>query len=60
MAAPGEFRALVVLPRCQAMYRPRFRAGPVFRDGVCLPAEYGPWGRGYDLFRQWQRNGPGD
>ncbi|MGX1971947.1 hypothetical protein [Streptomyces kronopolitis] len=25
-----------------------------------MPAEYGPWGRGYGLFRQWQRNGPGD
>lgn len=22
-----------------------------------MPAEYGPWGRAYDLFRRWQRNG---
>ncbi|MFI0453113.1 transposase [Actinomadura sp. 6N118] len=22
-----------------------------------MPAEYGPWGRVYDLFRRWQRNG---
>lgn len=22
-----------------------------------VPAEYGPWGRVYDLFRRWQRNG---
>lgn len=22
-----------------------------------MPAEYGPWGRAYDLFRRWQRDG---
>ena len=22
-----------------------------------MPAEYGSWGRAYDLFRRWQRNG---
>ncbi|MFC5253626.1 MULTISPECIES: transposase [Streptomyces] len=22
-----------------------------------MPVEYGPWGRIYDLFRRWQRNG---
>jgi hypothetical protein len=22
-----------------------------------MPAEYGPWGRVYDLFRRWQRDG---
>lgn len=22
-----------------------------------MPVEYGPWGRVYDLFRRWQRNG---
>ncbi|GGN49333.1 hypothetical protein GCM10012285_37350 [Streptomyces kronopolitis] len=51
---PGEFGELVC-PRCQAVYRLRFRArtGVPWRD---VPAEYGPWGRGYDLFRQWQRN----
>ncbi|MFE3582736.1 IS5 family transposase [Streptomyces vinaceus] len=32
----------------------RVRTGVPWRD---LPAEYGPWGRGYDLFRRWQRDG---
>ena len=22
-----------------------------------MPADHGPWGRVYDLFRRWQRNG---
>jgi transposase len=22
-----------------------------------VPEEYGPWGRAYDLFRRWQRDG---
>ena len=32
----------------------RVRTGIPWRD---MPAEYGPWGRVYDLFRRWQRNG---
>ncbi|MEU0206561.1 transposase [Streptomyces canus] len=32
----------------------RIRTGVPWRD---VPAEYGPWGRIYDLFRRWQRNG---
>jgi transposase len=32
----------------------RVRTGVPWRD---VPAEYGPWGRIYDLFRRWQRNG---
>lgn len=32
----------------------RVRTGIPWRD---LPAEYGPWGRVYDLFRRWQRDG---
>ncbi len=32
----------------------RVRTGVPWRD---LPAEYGPWGRAYDLFRRWQRDG---
>ncbi|MER6850616.1 IS5 family transposase [Streptomyces flaveolus] len=32
----------------------RVRTGFPWRD---VPAEYGPWGRVYDLFRGWQRNG---
>jgi transposase len=32
----------------------RVRTGVPWRD---LPAEYGPWGRVYDLFRRWQRDG---
>ncbi|WP_411138034.1 IS5 family transposase [Streptomyces sp. C10] len=32
----------------------RVRTGIPWRD---VPVEYGPWGRIYDLFRRWQRNG---
>ncbi|WP_424883596.1 IS5 family transposase [Streptomyces sp. SLBN-8D4] len=32
----------------------RVRTGIPWRD---LPVEYGPWGRVYDLFRRWQRDG---
>src|SRR6478736_10416015 len=32
----------------------RVRTGIPWRD---MPQEYGPWGRVYDLFRRWQRNG---
>jgi transposase len=32
----------------------RVRRGIPWRD---VPEEYGPWGRVYDLFRRWQRNG---
>jgi transposase len=32
----------------------RVRTGVPWRD---VPVEYGPWGRVYDLFRRWQRNG---
>jgi transposase len=32
----------------------RVRTGIPWRD---LPAEYAPWGRVYDLFRRWQRDG---
>ncbi|MFJ4836199.1 IS5 family transposase [Streptomyces sp. NPDC088747] len=32
----------------------RVRTGIPWRD---MPKEYGPWGRAYDLFRRWQRNG---
>ncbi|MFE6548406.1 IS5 family transposase [Streptomyces sp. NPDC057746] len=32
----------------------RVRTGIPWRD---MPAEYGPWGRAYNLFRRWQRNG---
>ncbi|WP_336114649.1 IS5 family transposase [Streptomyces sp. PTD9-10] len=32
----------------------RVRHGVPWRD---VPVEYGPWGRVYDLFRRWQRNG---
>jgi transposase len=32
----------------------RVRTGVPWRD---VPAEYGPWGRIYDLFRRWQRDG---
>lgn len=32
----------------------RVRTGIPWRD---VPEEYGPWGRVYDLFRRWQRNG---
>ncbi|MFC4467491.1 IS5 family transposase [Streptomyces xiangluensis] len=32
----------------------RVRTGIPWRD---LPEQYGPWGRAYDLFRRWQRDG---
>lgn len=32
----------------------RVRTGIPWRD---VPTEYGPWGRIYDLFRRWQRDG---
>ncbi|MFJ2095014.1 IS5 family transposase [Streptomyces sp. NPDC087901] len=32
----------------------RIRTGVPWRD---VPGEYGPWGRIYDLFRRWQRDG---
>lgn len=32
----------------------RVRTGIPWRD---VPTEYGPWGRVYDLFRRWQRDG---
>ncbi|MDG4857058.1 IS5 family transposase [Streptomyces sp. T-3] len=32
----------------------RVRTGIPWRD---VPVEYGPWGRIYDLFRRWQRDG---
>ncbi|MER5617493.1 transposase [Streptomyces sp. NPDC002215] len=32
----------------------RGRTGVPRRD---VPVEYGPWGRIYDLFRRWQRDG---
>ncbi|MFE2411085.1 IS5 family transposase [Kitasatospora sp. NPDC059408] len=34
--------------------RLRVRTGVPWRD---VPIEYGPWGRVYDLFRRWQRDG---
>ncbi|MDT0393739.1 MULTISPECIES: transposase [Streptomyces] len=32
------------------------RTGIPWRD---VPVECGPWGRGYDVFRRWQQDGPG-
>lgn len=32
----------------------RTRTGTPWRD---VPERYGPWGRAYDLFRRWQRDG---
>ncbi|MEU1631157.1 transposase [Streptomyces sp. NPDC020096] len=32
----------------------RTRTGTPWRD---VPERYGPWGRVYDLFRRWQRDG---
>ncbi|MGW2354900.1 IS5 family transposase [Actinacidiphila glaucinigra] len=32
----------------------RVRTGIPWRD---VPEQYGPWGRAYDLFRRWQRDG---
>ncbi|MFH9959524.1 IS5 family transposase [Streptomyces roseolus] len=45
-----------VWPRRQPIDGMRFRVrtGVPWRD---VPAVYGPWGRVYDLFRRWQRNG---
>ncbi|MEW2087567.1 IS5 family transposase [Streptomyces sp. NPDC005283] len=45
-----------VWPRRQLIDGIRFRGrtGVPWRD---VPVEYGPWGRVYDLFRRWQRNG---
>lgn len=45
-----------VRPRRQLMdgIRFRVRTGVPWRD---VPVEYGPWGRIYDLFRRWQRDG---
>ncbi|MFF0478423.1 transposase [Streptomyces sp. NPDC004284] len=45
-----------VRPRRQLIdgIRFRVRTGVAWRD---IPAEYGPWGRVYGLFRRWQRNG---
>ncbi|GAA2467611.1 IS5 family transposase [Streptomyces mauvecolor] len=45
-----------VWPRRQLIDGKRFRVrtGVPWRD---VPVEYGPWGRIYDLFRRWQRNG---
>ncbi|MFH9740189.1 IS5 family transposase [Streptomyces roseolus] len=45
-----------VWPRRQLIdgIRFRVRTGVPWRD---VPAVYGPWGRVYDLFRRWQRNG---
>ncbi|GAB7029079.1 transposase [Streptomyces sp. NPDC021749] len=31
----------------------RIRTGAPWRDA---PERYGPWDRGYDLFRRWQRD----
>jgi transposase len=47
-----------VWPRRQLIDGIRFRArtGIPWRE---LPVEYGPWGRVYDLFRRWQRDGTG-
>ncbi|MFD4777601.1 transposase, partial [Streptomyces sp. NPDC058427] len=43
-----------VRSRRQLIDGPRFRTGAQLED---VPVEYGPWGRAYDLFRRWQRNG---
>ncbi|MDT9688901.1 transposase [Streptomyces sp. P9(2023)] len=45
-----------VWPRRQLINGVRFRVhtGVPWRD---VPGEYGPWGRIYDLFRRWQRDG---
>ncbi|MET7370865.1 IS5 family transposase [Streptomyces sp. NPDC005566] len=45
-----------VWPRRQLIdgIRFRVRTGIPWRD---MPVEYGPWGRVYDLFRRWQRDG---
>ncbi|MEU7560312.1 transposase [Streptomyces eurythermus] len=48
-----------VWPRRQLIdgIRIRVRTGVPWRD---VPVEYGPWGRIYDLFRRWQRDGTAD
>ncbi|ALO05875.1 Transposase IS4 family protein [Streptomyces venezuelae] len=53
-ASPGR---PPVRPRWQLIDGMRFRVrtGVPWRD---MPVEYGPWNRGYDLFRRWQRNSP--
>lgn len=45
-----------VWPRRQLIdgIRWRTRTGAPWRD---VPERYGPWGRSYDLFRRWQRDG---
>ncbi|MEU1199729.1 transposase [Streptomyces sp. NPDC005813] len=45
-----------VWPRRQSIdgIRFRVRTGVPWRD---MPVDYGLWGRVYDLFRRWQRNG---
>lgn len=43
-----------VRPRRQLIDGIPFRTGVPWRD---VPVGYGPWGRVYDLFRRWQRNG---
>nr|WP_244187803.1 transposase [Streptomyces regalis] len=45
-----------VWPRRQLIdgIRFRVRTGVPWRN---VPVEYGPWGRIYDLFRRWQRDG---
>ena len=45
-----------IRPRRQLINGIRFRVrtGIPWRD---MPDEYGPWGRAYDLFRRWQRDG---
>jgi transposase len=45
-----------IWPRRQLIdgIRFRVRTGIPWRD---VPTEYGPWGRVYDLFRRWQRDG---
>ena len=45
-----------IWPRRQLIngIRWRTRAGTPWRD---VPERYGPWDRGYDLFRRWRRDG---
>ncbi|WP_443044656.1 IS5 family transposase [Streptomyces sp. DHE17-7] len=54
--ANGGSRGAVPSSRGSLIGRIRFRVrtGVPWRD---VPVEYGPWGRVYDLFRRWQRNG---
>lgn len=57
-----------LLPRGKKPGRPPIRTRRQLIDGIRfpvrtgipwrdMPAEYGPWGRAYNLFRRWQRNG---